>query len=223
MDPYFDEFSLPAYASRVFRDIPHWEAVAALGDPIYLSANHYLVRPGDPIQYCYVVKEGSVITLEITSGGDMHIFNLFEPGSLLLESNLLANYKSAIFCQTTAPTELVRIRAQQLKDGIRSDPNVMDAVFESFASKYYSAMDQLRENYNHDAKWKIYNMLMLLARNLGKPFSDEWMMIDMKITQQFICSMLGLNRVTVNRALKELKEQGSLLIVNSNYCVRKGK
>jgi len=221
MDSFLDEFNLPAYNSRVFHDMPHWEKLAALGDSIFLPGNHYLIRPGDAIKYCYLIKEGRVITLEITSNGEMHIFNIFESGSLLLESNLLANYESNIFCQTTMASELVRISEKQLKDGIRNDPDVMQSVFESFASKYYSAMDQLRENYNHDATWKIYNMLMLLAQNQGKPFTDEWVMIDMKITQQFICNMLGLNRITVNRAIKELREKDRLLIVNLHYCVKR--
>ncbi|MDO4544723.1 MAG: Crp/Fnr family transcriptional regulator [Bacillota bacterium] len=221
MKSFLDDFTLPTYNSRVFHHVPHWEKIAKLGDSIFLPENHYLVSPGDKVEYCYLLKEGRIITLEITQDGEMHIFNIFEAGSLLLESNLLADYESNIFCQTTMPTELVRIGAEPLKEGIRNDPDIMQAVFESFASKYYSAMDQLKENYNHDAMWKIYNMLMLLSQNMGKPFSDEWVMIDMKITQQFICNMLGLNRITVSRALKEMREKDMLMTVNSNYCVRK--
>lgn len=45
-------------------------------------------------------------------------------------------------------------------------------------------------------------------------------MIDMKITQQFISNMLGINRITVNRALKELRESGRILFINNAYyCV----
>lgn len=221
MEDYIDEFSMPEYHSRVFHHMLHWEKLSELGDPIYLPGNHYIVSPGEEIRYCYLIREGRVMTMEISSEGEVHIFNIFEEGSLLLESNLLASYKSAIFCQTMMPSVLVRITADQLIRGMSKDQDIMKAVFDSFASKYYSAMDQLREGYNHSSTWKVFNMLMLLSNNNSKPFQKDWVIIQVKITQQLISSMLGINRITVNRALKELKESGMLMIINSQYCIRK--
>ncbi|MDO5298193.1 MAG: Crp/Fnr family transcriptional regulator [Clostridia bacterium] len=217
-----DEYNLPAYRSRFFHHMPSWEKLEKLGDHIYLPKNHYIAIPGDRAKYCYLLLEGRVISLELTQEGTEHIFNVFEEGSIFLESNVLANYEVDVYFQTIAPTELVRITAQALREAMMHDEDILQLVFDSFSSKYYSAMDQLRENYNHDALWKVYNMLLLLADGIGKPYYGDWVMIDMKITQQMIGSMLGMNRITVSRVLKELREKEMLLLINNAYyCVRK--
>ena len=211
----------PPYRSRVFHHMPGWEKLEPLGEHIYLSGNRYIVTPGDVAEYCYLLLEGRVISLETTAEGVEHIFNVFEPGSIFLESNVLAGYEVDVFFQTTMPCELVRIAPDILRDTMRRDEDVFQLVMDSFASKYYSAMDQLRETYNSTAVWKVYNMMVLLADGIGKPYFGDWVMIDMKITQQTISSMLGLNRITVNRALKELKDGGKLLNINGYYCVQR--
>ena len=217
-----EEYSLPPYRSRFFHHMKGWERFERLGEHIYLPRNHYIVSPGEKAKYCYLVMEGRVISLELTREGTEHIFNVFEEGSIFLESNVLANYEVDVYFQTIAPTELVRITAQTLREEMLRDPEVMQMVFDSFASKYYSAMDQLRENYNHDALWKVYNMMLLLADGIGKPYYGDWIMIDMKITQQMIGSMLGMNRITVSRVLKELREKEMLLLINTAYyCIRR--
>lgn len=213
---------LPPYRSRVFHHMPGWEKLEPLGEHIYLPGNHYIVTPGDPVKYCYLMLEGRAISLETTPEGVEHIFNVFEPGSIFLESNVLAGYEADVFFQTVTACELVRIEGGALKRAMCQDEDIFQLVMDSFASKYYSAMDQLRETYNREAVWKVYNMMVLLADGIGKPCFGDWVMIDMKITQQTISSMLGLNRITVSRALKELKDAGKLLIVNNGYyCVQR--
>lgn len=220
MDEEFDALMAPAYQSRLFRRVGSWERLEPLGEHIFLSENRFVHVPGDICRFCYLVIEGQVISLELTEDGNEHIFNLFEQGSIFLESNALAGFHVNIHFQTTRATELVRIRPDVLKKAMREDPLIFDTIQLSSASKYYSAMDQLRECYNHSAVWKIYNMFVLLAESAGKPYYENWTMIDMKITQQFISNMLGINRITVNRALKELRESGRILVINNtHYCV----
>lgn len=220
MEEELNDLTAPAYQSRLFHHVGSWERLEPLGEHIYLPENRYVAMPGDVCRFCYLVMEGQVISQEMTEDGNEHIFNLFEQGSIFLESNVLAGFHVDIHFITTRPTELVRIRPDVLKKAMREDPLIADTVFLSNASKYYSAMDQLRECYNHSAIWKIYNMFVLLAESAGKPYAGGWIMIDMKITQQFISNMLGINRITVNRALKELRESGRILFINNAYyCV----
>lgn len=224
MSKYQGDYNLPVYHSRIFHHLPAWEKLEKLGDRISLPGNHYFISPGMTTKYCYLVIKGRLISLEITEDGNEHIFNIFEEGSIFLESNVLADYDVEVFFQTTMPTELVRITKQDLYAAMRQDSDIMELVIDSLSSKYYSAMDQLRETYNHDAIWKVYNMMVLLAANTGKPYYADWTMITMKITQQMISSMLGINRITVTRVLKELREKEMILQINgSYYCVRKDK
>jgi CRP-like cAMP-binding protein len=57
-----------------------------------------------------------------------------------------------------------------------------------------------------------------MAANFGT-VKDAWVAINIKITQQMIGNMLGINRITVGKVLKELKEVGVIMMVNGQYWV----
>ncbi len=119
--------------------------------------------------------------------------------------------------------ELVRISRASLAGAMAKDPAVTRFVPESISYKYYSAMDQLRENYDHDATWKLYNMLLIMADNFGAPQPDGWVQIRLKISQQMLSSLLGVNRVTVCKILKDMKEMRLIAQINGYCCIRSSK
>lgn len=213
------DISLPQYQSRFFHEQKGWEKIAELGEHIFFPHNDTLISPGDEIRYCYLVISGNVVSLEYTEEGTKHIFNFFGPGSLFLESNLLSDFPSEVYFETLTAVELMRIDAETLKDAMTRDFSITQFIVDSLSAKFYSSQDQLRENYNHDAMWKVYNMLVLLAANVGKPF-DSWTMIDMDLNQQMISDMLGLNRITTHKVLKKLKDKDLVVLINSKYCIR---
>ncbi|MGN0974559.1 MAG: Crp/Fnr family transcriptional regulator [Gemmiger sp.] len=218
-----EQFNLPDYPSRIFRQRPGWERFLTLGDHVYFGKNKLLVEAGQPVRWCYLVVEGRVISKEYTPEGTEHIYNFFEDGSLFLESNVLLDAPAAVCFQTMAPCDLVRISKKALLDAMDGDREITRFVLESISYKYYSAMDQLRENYDHDATWKLYNMLLIMADNFGELRDNGWVRIRLKISQQMLSSLLGVNRVTVCKVLKEMKEMRLIEQVNGYYCIRNTK
>jgi CRP/FNR family transcriptional regulator len=164
------------------------------------------------------VLDGRVASMEYAADGSEHLFNFFEDGSLFLESNLLFEAPAAVWFRTMRASVLSRISLERLFRAMREDPKIGLFLLRSMSYKYYSAMDQIRNFYNYDASWKIMNLLQLMAVNFGS-VKGEWVVIDMKITQQTIGNMLGINRVTVGKVLKELMEVELVMIINGKYCV----
>lgn len=223
-DDFINEFTLPDYPSRVFRILnDDWLWLDKLGERIFLPQNCVFVEVGDAIKYCYQVISGRVISMEYTPEGSMHIFNIFEEGSIFLESNLLTDAPAAIAFQTQTPTELVRIDKDTLYRFIHEDPEIAIFLMKSMSYKYYSAMDQVRENYNHNATWRVYNLFVLLTANFGVPRGGGWIKINLKISQQMIGDLLGMNRTTVGNVIKELKERELVEQVNGYYCIRESE
>lgn len=218
-----EDFSLPDYPSRIFRRRPGWKKFLPLGDHVYFNKSKTIVDAGEQVRWCYLVVEGRVISKEYTPEGTEHIYNFFEEGSLFLESNILLDAPAAVCFQTLSPCDLVRISKQDLNRAIAEDPAICRFVLESISYKYYSAMDQLRENYNHDATWKLYNMLLIMADNFGAERENGWVQIQLKISQQMLSSLLGVNRVTVCKILKDMKEMRLIEQVNGYYCIRSAK
>lgn len=217
---YAEDFELPDYPSRIFRRQRGWEQLIGLGEPVSYPKNTIVVEADDSIRWCYLVISGRVISKEYTSEGTEHIFNIFEDGSLFLESNLLLRAPSAVVFQSMEPCELIRIDRPSLVRAMDEKKEISHFVFESISYKYYSAMDQLRQNYDHDAAWKLYNMLLIMADSYGVPRENGWVQIDLKISQQMLSSLLSVNRVTVSKILREMKEMRLIELVNGYYCIR---
>ena len=200
---FIDGFALPDYPTRIYGMKQGYELLIDKGEKIHLEANKVFVEPGDQIQYCYMVLNGRVISMEYTIDGSERIYNMFEKGSIFLESNLLMCAPSAISFKTMTETDLVSIEREKLIKSMTNNVNIMLFIMESTTYKYYSAMDQLRENFDHDAAWKVY-----------------WTKINLKLNQQMLGNLLGMNRVTVSKIIKEMKENGIIQQVNEYYCVR---
>jgi CRP/FNR family transcriptional regulator len=98
------------------------------------------------------------------------------------------------------------------------DENFVFDIIESISYKFYSAMDQIRESQNHDTVWVLCNLLLTFAAQYGVHHRDK-VMIKEKINQQILSNILGVNRITVVRIVKILKERGLLEHENGYYCV----
>lgn len=213
-------YALPDYPTRIYAMDKGHELLLDRGEKVRLSAGKVLVEQGDPVKYCYVVLSGRVISMEYTLEGAERIFNMFDAGSIFLESNVLLESPAAISFKALTDVELVRITRKQLIKVMMGDENVMLAIVGSTAHKYFSAMDQIREGFDHDASWRVYNLFMIFASNYGED-DGNWIRINMKLNHQMIGNLLGMNRVTVSKIIKEMKNQGLIHQVNDDYCVRK--
>lgn len=67
--------------------------------------------------------------------------------------------------------------------------------------------------------WKVCNLLLTFAERYGVPY-DGKTLIKEKISQQMMANLLGVNRITMVRAIKELREMGLIEQVNGFYCIR---
>lgn len=190
-----------------------------LGEKRQFPKDHILVQAGERTRYCYIVKHGRVAAYEYTLTGEERIYNFNEQNSLLLEANLLFDYTSPVCFKTVRPSELVCIDKETLLDTINSDPQVSMDIMESLATKFMSSMEQIRHANFHNAGWKICDLLLIFADRYGVPY-DGKILIKEKISQQLLSNLLGINRVTAVRAIKELKEMSLIEQINGFYCIR---
>lgn len=190
-----------------------------LGEKKKFPKNHILVEAGARTNYCYIVKSGRVVAYEYTISGEERIYNFNEKNSLLLEANLLFDWESPVNFRTTLPSELVCIDKETLMGAIETDSEVCKDIMESLATKFMSAMEQIRHANFHNASWKICDLLLIFAEHYGVPY-DGKVLIQEKISQQLLSNLLGMNRVTAVRAIKELKDMALIEQINGYYCIR---
>ena len=189
-----------------------------LGECISLPKNHILLEAYEESKYCYVVKSGRVISYEIYPNGEERIYHFHEEGALFLEENILFHQTSPLAFRTACATELIRIEREQFLFEIRRNPDLALDMIEAASAKFHSAMEQARHAKNYSILWKICDLLLSFADYNGKTYGNR-VLIKEKISQQTISDLLGANRITTVRAIKELKTLGLIETVKGMYCM----
>lgn len=195
------------------------ERLEQLGEVEHIPAGQEMNKLGEIPQCCYLVKSGRVICYEFTYNGEQRIYNFMEPNSLFLEECLLFDKPCPILFKTAVPSELVRIDKCDLKRAFKHDIDIVMDVCESLATKFLSSMDLIRFRKQQSAAWKICKLLQIFIEHYGVAY-DGKVLIQEKISQQMVADLLGMNRVTVTRKFKELKDIGLLEQINGYYCIR---
>jgi CRP/FNR family transcriptional regulator len=165
-----------------------------------------------------VIKKGGVIGFEYTAGGDERAYNVMLPGSLMLEMNVILNMPCPVYFKTIKPSELICIDRHTLLDQMSDDFRLVISIIESLSYKFLAAMEQVREAKCHKADWRFCSLLLMFADRYGIPY-DGKIMIKEKVSQQVLSDLLGVNRITVNRIIKKLRDMGLILQVNGFYCI----
>jgi len=201
-------------------DLPHSKlGLEDLGEVIRVPKNTALNTEGQIPDCCYIVKSGRVICYEFTYTGEMRVYNFLEPGITFMEEFMLLDKPCPVLFKTVVPTELVRIGKCDLKRAFKHDIDIVMDVCESLATKFVSSMEQIRYGNQRNATWKLCKLLLIFAEHYGVPY-DGKVLIDEKLSQQMLADLLGMNRVTVTRKLKELKDLALVEQINGYYCVR---
>ncbi len=201
--------------SRQSPDYSMWEQ---LGENIFFPANHVFVEAEQQVNYCYFVKKGRVAAFHIYPNGEERIFELHDAGQLFLENSLLFQAHSLVSYKTTCATELIRISKCRMKKAIKENPSFALDVMNQTSLKYHSSMDRLRNTTTQNVPWKICDFFLTFAERYGVPYKGK-ILIQEKISQQFISNYIGINRITVVRIVKELKTLGLIEKIGKFYYV----
>ena len=207
------EFS--AYLLHAPNCVQHFEKI---GEQVYYPSKSIIVGPGQATEYCYMIKKGRVVSYEILENGEECIYQIHGKGAIFLEGNVLLKRTSPIGYRTEMASELLRFRKKDLLSAFKESPEISLRLIESFAVKYEASVEQIRQERNKNATWRVCNLFLSMAEQIGIDLGDR-IVIPEKISQQTILSMLGMNRITVVRIIKRLKEEGLLEQNERKYSI----
>lgn len=190
-----------------------------LGETIHVDKGFELNHMDTIPEYCYLVKEGRVICYEITYGGEQRVYSFMEPNSIFLEECVLFDQPCPVLFKTIMPSTLVRVHKCALKHAFKNDIDTVMDICKSLAGKFLSAMAQIRTSQQRPAEWKICRLLQIFIKHYGIPYDGKTLIAE-KISQQMIADMLGMNRVTVTKKFRELRDLSLVEQINGYICVR---
>lgn len=191
----------------------------ALGTEVTLPKNTIIHKANEIPMYAYYVLSGSIVSFEYTSEGNERIYAISSRGTLVLEESVTLQQPVPVSFKTTRETHAVKITREAMLQAVVTNPDIALEVIRSTSAKLLSVMEVIRQSASTNASWKICNLLMIFASQYGVPY-DNKILIDAKLSQQNMANLLGLNRITTLRVIKELKDMGIIEQINGQYCIR---
>lgn len=205
--------------SRIYKLDNASKALIHRGKELYYTKNKIIVSPGDILEGFYYVKEGRVIAFEYSPRGNEKIICILEKGSIFLESNALFKIPAFCFFKTTETTTLIFVNKDDLLELVTEDLDVTLFIMESLTKKFYSNVYHVDELLFHDTEWRICNLFSTFADNFGVE-EETKIKLNIKISQQFISNILGINRITSARIIRKLKRLRLIEQTDGYYYIK---
>ncbi|MBT4384344.1 Crp/Fnr family transcriptional regulator [Candidatus Peregrinibacteria bacterium] len=190
----------------IFEGIPEDEMMELAGkvQECMFSKDELIYSPDEAIQSIYVVKRGEV-RLYHSKNGKRNVFDVLGPGSLF--GGIAFNSdKSTHFAQATHPTKVCIFSEQDFLGVLTKRPELMLRFIKKVTGKIQEYENRLKGRAD-SAEDVILTELTRLQEKRSQSLFGKWKANGVHITHEELAELTGLNRVTVTRLLKRLKEQ----------------
>ncbi|AHF09370.1 MULTISPECIES: Crp/Fnr family transcriptional regulator [Dehalobacter] len=200
-----------------FRDIP--EKLLDVGEELFFAKNKVVFSQGDVPDRFYYIKDGRIKSYKYSPRGNEQIISLLEKGSIFLESGVLFDIPIDSYFETMEDSHLIFFRRKDLLDLLATDIDVTLYVMQSVSRKFHFYEYLFDELQFFDTEWRICNLLLTFADNFGIEVENK-IKLNIKISQQFISNILGVNRGTTIKIINKLKELNLIEQTNGYYLIK---
>jgi CRP-like cAMP-binding protein len=173
------------------------------------SKDVQLYSPHEPVGYIFVVKRGEVI-LYHSKEGKRAVFDVLGPGSVFGTFDA-ANKTPNHFAQTTKNTLLCVTPVEEFLKIVSRHPEIMLRLMQRMAMRINDYEQKIRSSID-TASEKVYFELVRLKDKKQKSILGKIMPIPLQVTHEQIAELTNLNRVTVTRSIKKLKNAGLITV-----------
>jgi len=215
----YDLAGLPPSPIREVNRARCIEKLTRVGEIKSYAKNAVVFAPDTTATSCFIVLEGSVQAQHHTVNGMENSYIAHTPGFAMLEAQCFCEWTETAYFRAMEPSMLLMLERRKLMEALKGDHELALFFIGTLSEKFRWYIDHARNLSAHSAMWRLCEQILSFADQYGKPH-DGNILIDKKFSQQALANMLHLNRITVVRYLKELKELDLIEYVNGYLCVR---
>jgi len=189
-----------------------FEQVLAASLPRSVEEGGFFFLQEDPATHAYVLVEGRVKMVQITSNGQQITMRIMVPGQTFGGIALLnphAGYPAT--AQAVDNSTALAWDTAHLRELVEKEPSVSLNVMGLMHGYISELQDRQKALVTERVEQRIARVLLKLAAQSGKKI-DQGVLIDLPITRQDIAEMSGTTLYTVSRTLNEWEREGLLEI-----------
>jgi CRP/FNR family transcriptional regulator, cyclic AMP receptor protein len=158
----------------------------------------------------YIVAEGLVKEYRLHTSGRQRVIKMYGSGSLFGRTILTDSGSCILQAEAVEPTEVYVIIPRYLQSLIEQDATVAIRLMIHMAKQLEEAYLELESVAYEPIYHRVCNLLIKLCNDLQISVPSGCF-ISLRITQEDMAEMLGVTRMTVTKAVRELRKKGILL------------
>lgn len=179
-------------------------------------AGTIVVHEGDEGNGMFVVQSGSLKVFSMDENGREITLSLLGPGEYFGELALLDALPRSASVLAVERSELLQIPGSAFLALIESNPACMGVVVRNLVSRVRTLTDNVRALALVDVFGRISRLFDSLAVE-----EDGCSVINRKLTQRDVASLVGASREMVNRILRDLVTGGYIVVEPNRIVLRK--
>lgn len=203
--PYLGPDKVPAFFEQI-------------GTKVRYRKGETITFANEEIKDISIILKGKAKQYVMSEEGREKILFILEPGGIIGDLSISQPKEAGFFVEAMENLELIRLTFQDLQEALYKFPEYNLYILSSLSKKARNLVIQLEDNCFKDAETRVCEMLIKLAFYEGKMDPDS-NTITFRTSQQFISDMVGINRITTVRIIKNLREMGLLDVKGSKYII----
>lgn len=176
---------------------------------IRLKRGDILFSPGDYGEQIFILKEGRIQIHRTDSRGQEITLALVEKGMMFGEMALTAPRTRVTYARAVEPSIALSLSREDLKDLIVREPRVGLRIIEWLSERVRQLEIRLEDLSSKEAPARLASLILQLVESEGVVIREGYA-IPNRYTHDQLGAMIGANRVTVTRAMAELRECGAI-------------
>jgi CRP-like cAMP-binding protein len=185
-----------------------------------LKANTVLFQENDPVNHIYVLLKGSISLGRIHMRGKEFILKIINGREPLIEYQVFKpNPYYHYSAKTITDCELLMINRDQFELLVKQNHDAMVALTTYLSTSYIKAQMKCQDLIMNGKKGGLYSILIRLCNSYGVA-TDEGILIDLPLTHQELANLTYGTREVIQRALKDLRDQGIISYEQQKFTVK---
>lgn len=176
----------------------------AQGQRLTFDKDDVLLPLGSLVPGLYYIAEGKVRIVRLSDEAERRISFYINAGHFVYETRFLAQLPLTIQAEAVCPTTVIFFDKSTTMRLMRTHEEFIAQIFTSIADKMNALGLELVESAYTQSAQRILHTLRDLAQQEGST--------TVSIRQEELAELLGLHRVTVNRALRNLEGLGKISV-----------
>lgn len=176
-------------------------------------AKQIIENPGSNNEYFYFIEKGSVRITVSSAAGEEIIIKVLGESSCFGEAILLAE-KNNMFFITDKPSVIYRMYKDDFFKLFNESPDFRITIAKNLAGYVLDSTYRIESYAFQSSKQRLIDLFEISA-DTNSRFDHDWCKLKFQFSQNDMAKLIGVTKFTINKLMKELREDGIIRVVNN--------